>query len=317
MNRRSFISTSGALGLSATLLPHAAGAAGLAQVSAVQRFRVGDFSVTTISDGYLDLVADLFPTVDQGNFDAALEQAFLRPGAYQAAVNVFVLDDGKDVHLIDAGGGPMAPTVGQIETHLSAAGYGADQIKTLIMTHLHPDHVGGAVKDGVPRFANAEMVVHGADLGFWTDAAIKAQVPDDVQVFFDMATAAVTTYGDRVRQFDSETEIVPGLRAMPLPGHTPGHTGYVLSSGDETLMIWGDIVHAAPVQLPNPSASIAFDIDGAAAVATRARVLDMVATDRLMIAGTHMPFPGVGHIVKSGDGYGFEPASWQYLMRDT
>ncbi len=314
MKRREFIVGTGAISVCASLLPGTSSAAGLTQVSAVQRFRVGEFTITSVSDGYLDLVASLFPTISDEAFDAALGQAFLNPGVYQAAVNVFVVDDGTNVTLIDAGGGPMAPTVGQIETNLAAAGYSPDQVSTLVMTHLHPDHVGGAVKDdGTPRFPNAEMVVHAADADFWTNQDIKAQVPDDIKIFFDMATAAVNVYGDQIRHIDQETEVAPGLTAMPLPGHTPGHTGYILSSGKDTLMIWGDMVHASPVQLANPRASIVFDIDGDAAVATRAKVLDMVSVDGLMVAGMHLAFPGVGHVVQSGNGYEFEPTSWQYL----
>ena len=285
----------------------------MAQISAVQRFRVGEFTVTSLSDGYLELVAGLFPSMTEESFNQVLENAFLQPGAYKAALNAFVIDNGKDIHLIDAGGGPMAPTVGRIEDSLQAAGYQVDQVKTLIMTHLHPDHIGGALHGEAPRFPNAEMVVHAADYGFWTNEEIKAQVPDDVKIFFDMAVGGVSAYNDRLRQFDRETEVVPGLTAVPLPGHTPGHTGYMLSSGNDTLMIWGDIVHAPPLQFANPEASIAFDVDADAAAATRVKVFDRVSTDRLMVAGAHLTFPGVGYVVKSGTGYEFKPAAWQYL----
>ena len=300
-------------GVSATILSGQANRPALAQISAVQRFRVGEFTVTSLSDGYLELVAGLFPSMSEESFNEALENAFLQPGAYKAALNAFVIDNGQDIHLIDAGGGPMAPTVGRIEDSLQAAGYQVDQVKTLIMTHLHPDHIGGALHEDRPRFPNAEMVVHAADYGFWTNEEIKAQVPDDVKIFFDMAVGGVSAYTDRLRQFDRETEVVPGLTAVPLPGHTPGHTGYMLSSGNDTLMIWGDIVHAPPLQFANPAASIAFDVDADAAAATRAKVFDRVSTDRLMVAGAHLTFPGVGYVVKSGTGYEFKPAAWQYL----
>ena len=314
MNRRKFLTSSGAISLAATLLPASAWSANLAQVSAVQRFKVGEFTVTALSDGFLELNAGLFPALSDADFQAALAAAFLQPGAYQAAVNAYVIDDGNSVRLIDAGGGPMAPSVGKITSSLTAAGYSPDQVQSLIMTHLHPDHVGGAAAGGQARFANAELVVNSADHAFWTNADIRAQVSDDVKVFFDMAKGAVDAYGERVRQFEGEADIAPGLRAMPLPGHTPGHTGYLLSSGNSSMLIWGDIIHAPPVQFANPAAGIVFDTDGETAAATRARVLDMASADRLTIAGMHLSFPGVGHISKtSSGGYHFHPATWQYL----
>ena len=313
MRRRDFVKKSGALGVTAALLPGTVMGAGLAQVSAVQRFRVGGFSVTALSDGFLELGAELFPGIDEATFQEALNDAFQNEGAYRAALNAYVVDDGTNIHLIDAGGGAMAPSVGQIANSLEAAGYTTDEIDTLIVTHLHPDHIGGAAAGGAPAFANAEMVVNAADHGFWTNPDIKAQVPDNVKPFFDMAVGAVNAYADKLRLVEGEAEIAPGITALPLPGHTPGHTGYILSSGDETLFVWGDIVHAPPLQFANPGAGIAFDIDMDAAAATRANAFDMASTDRLMVAGMHLSFPGVGHVVTSGSGYEFEPARWQYL----
>ncbi len=313
MKRRSFIKKSSALGFSATLLPGTGLAGNLAQVSAVQRFRVGDFTVTALSDGFLELNSAVFPSTDDVAFQKALNDAFLDEGAYRAALNVYVVDDGTNIHLIDTGGGGMSPTVGQLSDSLKAAGYSPEQINTLLLTHLHPDHIGGAAAGGVPTFVNAELVVSGADHSFFTNADIKAQAPENVRPFFDMAGAAVDAYADKLRLIEGDAEIAPGITAMPLPGHTPGHTGYVLSSGDETLFIWGDIVHAPPLQFANPNAGIAFDVDSDAAAATRAKAFDMASADRLMVAGMHLTFPGVGHVVKSGTGYDFEPAGWQYL----
>ncbi len=312
MKRREFVKLASATGLSLAVTPQSAFGKQMTQVSAIQRFQVGDFAVTALSDGFLQMNDTLFPSVSDTDFQAALQNSFLDSGAFLAAVNAYVIDDGTDVHLVDTGGGGFTPTVGQLGDNLAAAGYAPDQIKTLIATHLHPDHIGGAVTNGSPTYPNAEFVVSSADHAFWTNADIRAGVPETVQPFFDMAAGTVAAYGDKVRLFEGEADIISGLTAAPLPGHTPGHSGFVLSSGNETLFIWGDIVHAPPLQFADPSVTIVFDIDQTAAAATRAKVMDQVTTDRLTVAGMHLSFPGVGNLEKRGSGYEFQPAAWHY-----
>jgi glyoxylase-like metal-dependent hydrolase (beta-lactamase superfamily II) len=229
-------------------------------------------------------------------------------------VNAFVIDTGSKVYIVDAGtGATLGPTLGRLESNVAAAGYQPSAVAALITTHLHPDHIGGSFKDGKPVFDKAEFIVSDTDRAFWSDAGNRSQAPDEAKVFFDIATGSLKAYGDRVRTVSGEKEVLPGITAVPLPGHTPGHTGYRIVSGGDTLLIWGDIVHAIPLQLPNPDVTLSFDVDQPLAAKTRKALLEQVVADRVLVAGAHIPFPGIGHIEKAQNGYRFAPATWEYL----
>ncbi|QPH53016.1 MBL fold metallo-hydrolase [Pontivivens ytuae] len=311
MERRTFLKFAPAAGL--TLSAHPLLAQGLSQVAAVQRFTVGGITVTALSDGYLQLDASLLNGADEARLQQALTDAYLDPSRFLAAVNAFLVESGENTVLIDAGTGTaMGPNLGQLDTHLQTAGVAAGDITHVLCTHLHPDHVGGAVDDGAASFLNAELVVAQEDLDFWTNPDIRAGAPDEARGFFDLAVGVTQAYADRTTVFSGETSIAPGITAIPLPGHTPGHTGYMIEDGGESLMIWGDIVHVPPMQFADPSVTIAFDTDAEQAAATRAQLLDRVATDRQLIAGAHIGFPGVGYVAAAGEGYRFIPTRWQY-----
>jgi glyoxylase-like metal-dependent hydrolase (beta-lactamase superfamily II) len=181
----------------------------------------------------------------------------------------------------------------------------------VLATHLHPDHVGGLIDDqGRAVFPNAELVVHEAEPRFWNDDTVMANAPDDMKAFVTLARTTMAAYGNRMRQV-SQGEVLPGITAVPAPGHTPGHTGWLLSSGGDSLLIWGDIVHMPGVQFARPDVGVGFDVDGAQAIATRQRIMDMAATDRLRVAGMHLDFPAFGHVARTGQGYTFVPEVWR------
>ena len=149
-------------------------------------------------------------------------------------------------------------------------------------------------------------------MAFWTDDGIKSNFPPDFQTFFDLAKGVTGAFGDRLRLVSAEVEVAPGITVVPLVGHTPGHIGYRIESGGQSVLMWGDVVHAAPIQLARPDVGLAFDVDPTAAAQTRIRMLDMAATDGLAIIGSHMPFPGFGHIERESTGYSFAHAHWDY-----
>lgn len=181
----------------------------------------------------------------------------------------------------------------------------------MLLTHIHPDHVGGLADpaDGSARFPNAELVIHPTEHSYWMDDAELARASDDRRgLFFTFPREQMRPYAERLRML-GDGDIIPGVRSLPAPGHTPGHTVCLLSSGSETLLIWGDTVHVPDVQTAFPDAGVIFDIDPAAAAATRRRIFDMVATDGIPVLGMHLSRPGSARLGREKNGYKLVPSS--------
>ncbi|SEM71856.1 MBL fold metallo-hydrolase [Palleronia pelagia] len=297
-------------------LPRAARAAAHSAapvLPAAQRFTIGDMAVTALSDGALRIGPEALQGIDAEGYAQAMTDQFIEPDAFRAAVNAFLIEAGDTKMLVDAGtGGAMGPDLGRLMGNLEATGTAPEDITMILASHLHPDHVGGAVDGGSAIFPNAELAFHEAERAFWTDDAIMQQAGESNAMFFNLARSVLDVYGDRLRPFSGEGEVAPGITAMPLPGHTPGHTGFAISSGDDSLLIWADILHVAPVQLRHPEVTIGFDVDPDQAAATRADILDRVVADRMLIAGSHINFPGLGHIMQAGEGYAMIDARYPY-----
>ncbi|WP_426956827.1 MBL fold metallo-hydrolase [Muricoccus radiodurans] len=283
------------------------------QAPGFHRIRVGRFEVTALLDGTLELGLEVFPAVGT-EASALLERAFRPQGPVLAHVNAYAINTGERLYLIDTGTQPgFAPTVALLPEALAAAGIQPAQVDAVIATHLHPDHVGGLVRDGRAVYPNAELIVPEVEAGFWLAPDALSRAPAEVRPFFEIAQASVAPYAGRMRRLAPGAAPAPGIESVAMPGHTPGHTGYLVTDGGPSLLIWGDVIHAAPLQLPRPAVSVAFDVDGALAAATRARALDRAVGERLMVAGMHMPFPGFGHILREGAGYAFVPLPFMPL----
>ncbi len=312
MNRRDFFATAAAAS-TATALPNltfAAAHSSAPAIPAAQRFIVGDITVTALNDGSLHIGPDALSGIDAAGYDELMRAAFRDPETYPSAVNAFLIETGDLKIMVDAGtGGAMGDTLGKLPMNLAGAGIDPSAITHLLATHLHPDHVGGAVLDGSALFPNAELVVSETEQGFWID---DSNFDESSQGFKQIAQGVLSAYGDRMSMFSGEAEIAPGIMSMPLPGHTPGHTGFMVSSGDESLLIWADIIHVPPVQFARPSVTIGFDVNPDQAAETRARILDRVAADRMMVAGSHMTFPGLANIAPDGDGFRAVAANYDY-----
>jgi glyoxylase-like metal-dependent hydrolase (beta-lactamase superfamily II) len=178
---------------------------------------------------------------------------------------------------------------------------------------MHPDHSAGLTdpKTGEKFFPNAELVVHQNEPRHWQDDGAMSRADDRARkLYFQCAREQMAPYHNQMRTFDGPVEVFPGVTSVPLHGHTPGHSGYMIESGGKSLLIWGDIVHVPEVQVPRPEVTMVFDTDPNQAAATRRRIFDQVATDRQLIAGMHVHFPGFAHLVKQGDQYLMLPEAW-------
>lgn len=318
MKRRDLLRTSAAalLASGATgLVPlRIAAAPGGTQVTAAQRFRVGEATVTALSDGFFPFTADVFTGIDAATFNNLVAAGHQDPASLRGAVNAYMIESGGETWMIDAGTGPVfGPTLGHMPEVFAALGVDTGAVSKLIVTHLHADHIGGALTDGAPTFPNAELIVSAADRAFWTDDTIRAQAPADFQGMFDLAKAVLAAYGDRLRLIEGEADVAPGITARPMPGHTVGHTGFMLESDADSLLIWGDIIHVPAVQLIRPEVTLLFDTDQDLAAKTRGDLMTSLAGSGQLIAGMHMLFPGLGYLDRIGDRYHFTPAPWQYL----
>jgi glyoxylase-like metal-dependent hydrolase (beta-lactamase superfamily II) len=281
-----------------------------AQSPAVYRKRIGSTIVTALSDGYFGLPFDVFPALDPSEGEALLRSAH-RSSPPRIQVNAFVLEQRGKRILVDTGcGARLGPTVNALRANLAAAGVNAASVDAILCTHIHPDHTNGLVdRRGEPLFANAEVYVHHADAAFWLSDENRAKAPDELKVQFDWAKEAFAPYQDRVRLI-APGEVLPGVEAIGLPGHTPGHCGYIVHGEGEALLIWGDVVHSLAIQVPRPEVAFAGDLDGDAARETRSRLFDRVAADRLLITGMHLEFPGFGYLTRDAHRFRYEPDPW-------
>jgi glyoxylase-like metal-dependent hydrolase (beta-lactamase superfamily II) len=315
LTRRSFGLAAAGTALLPVLPAAAKEAPAGAQAPGVYRLKVGATEVTVLNDGSAALPTKYF-SGDAEGAGKLLDAAFVaNKEMAPTTFNEWLINTGDKLILVDTGyangAGPMA---GKLPKALAAAGVNPADIDAVVITHIHPDHCNGLLTaDKQIAFPNATVHVNGDELAWWLDGDIK--VPEGKPFFkglFEGGRAAFKPYvdGKRVQTFKDGAELAPGVTAVTAPGHTVGHTMVRVANGNDQLLIWTDVVHSTALQFPEPERGIAFDLDPPQAIATRKKVMDMAATDRLLIAGTHIGFPGVGHVAKASSGYAFVPVSW-------
>jgi glyoxylase-like metal-dependent hydrolase (beta-lactamase superfamily II) len=267
---------------------------------------IGEFTVTSVSDGVLYSNHDVVLGIDRAEIERLTGIPYGQP--LPLDVNCFLIRHRDRLMLSDAGSGhTMGPTLGKLPDNLRALGVEPAAIDTILLTHLHPDHSLGLVDQaGLAVFANAELVVHEREAAFWLDRAGRPADSERLQRNTKAQRAVTAPYRERIRRV-ADGEVMPGVTAMPAPGHTPGHTNWLIRSGADRLLIWGDIVHLASVQMARPDATLVFDVDPQTARATRERVLGLAVTERLAVAGAHLPYPGFGRVAPAGTGFSYRP----------
>ncbi len=280
------------------------------QLPGVYRRCVGEALVTALNDGQFVLPPEILLGITPEEREALLRAGGRRP-PFHTAVNTFLLQWSGRTVLVDAGIGKLfGDAGGRLPGNMRAAGVAPDDVTDIVLTHLHSDHVGGLLDDsGAPAFPNAALWVAETEAAFWESDANKAAAPEARRDTFDMARRVLAQYAARLHRF-AYGEIMPGLVAESMPGHTPGHTGFMLTSGGEQLLIWADVFHVPAVQAARPDVGTGFDTDPAQATATRRTVLERAVTEDLLVTGMHMAFPGFARISRAGTGYAVLPEAW-------
>jgi glyoxylase-like metal-dependent hydrolase (beta-lactamase superfamily II) len=281
------------------------------QVPGFYRLKVGDLEVTALSDAAVS-IDQHWISGNKAALNGVVKAVHEDPHVLDGSDAGFLVNTGKQLILVDAGSGTWfgGGAYGHLVGNLRSAGYTPEEVDLVLVTHLHSDHVGGiTTKDGNRVFPNAEIYVARAESDFWLSAEIAAKAPKDVQPFFQSAQGIAAPYikAGKWHRFSGSEPIVEDMQIVPLAGHTPGHTGYEFSSRGQKILFWGDTIHVPRIQLQHPQVTVVFDIDPAAAAATRKQLLPKLADEDVVIAGPHMVFPGLGRLHKESRGYSWAP----------
>lgn len=300
ISRRNFMAVAGAAG-AATILP----GSGIAKApmlgikpATVHRYKVGGFEMTAVSDGQVTL--DKPWTVFGENQKPETVQAFaklynLPTEKHTISFTPLIVNTGNELVLFDTGWGSGNPGRGQMTAALAAAGYTLDQIDVVILTHFHPDHMGGLMDGDKPVFPNARYVFGEDEHNFWTNAAQDAGGTKD---FFQLTKAKVQPLLAKAIFVKDQGSAAAGITAISTPGHTPGHTSYRLETEGKQLIVTGDVCNHSVLSMERPQWHVLFDMDKELATKTRLRLLDMASADRIPLVGYHMPFPAVGFVYR-------------------
>jgi len=278
----------------------------------VYRVKFGQFEITTILDGAVQLGGP-HPIFGENQpaetVQAFAQENFLPPEQMEISFAPVIVNTGNEVVLFDAGNGARRrPNAGKLASVLGEAGLTPDQIDIVVITHCHPDHIGGLMEDGDPLFPNARYLIGETEYDFWSS---EDRLSGPTEGVAKLVQANVVPLAEKMTFLKPEGEVVPGIRAINAFGHTPGMLTFHVESEGKRLLIMADVTNHYVVSLMKPEWHVRFDMDKDAAVATRKRILDMLATDRFPVTGYHMPFPAIGYIEKTGDGYRWVQASYQ------
>ena len=318
------VAATGAIALAKPSQGRAAAPAIGRQVAGIYRYKVGDIECTSVNDG-----ARTFPmpdgfvrNVSKEQALAAAEAARWPKGMVTVPFNPQLINTGGKLVLIDCGNGigqmeASKGAVGRTIANLAAAGVQPKDIDVVLMSHLHPDHINGIrAADNSMAFPNAEIMVPGKDWDFWMspENAAKAESSPMMKNYFANVQKIYAGIESKVTKYDWDKEIAPGITAIGTPGHTPGHTSFVLASGSSKVLIQSDVTNIPELFLRNPDWHVAFDIDPQQAAQTRHKFYDMAAAEKALVIGFHFTFPSQGYVEKDGAGYRLIPAAWNPIL---
>jgi glyoxylase-like metal-dependent hydrolase (beta-lactamase superfamily II) len=312
LSRRGILSAAAglaALPLTRAVLPTPALAAapplGLTKPTPV-RFRLGDFELTMIpdSDAFID---GPFPIVGANATEAEVQQLMrnnlLPPTRYQPGFTPMIVNTGKELVIFDTGNGENGfikrPNGGWLAKQIVTAGFTPEQIDIVVLSHGHPDHVAGVIEDGKPLFPNARYVIDATEYDFWAPEGKHSGEAEKLAAVFRSNMIPVA---EKTRFLKPGEDVVTGIRSLEARGHTPGHLAFTLESSGERMLFWGDCAHHQVASLARPDWHCVFDVDKEQGAATRKRIYDMAATERIPVQGYHMPFPSLGYVERRQEG---------------
>ncbi|MCX8954415.1 MBL fold metallo-hydrolase [Ruegeria sp. NA] len=305
LTRRAALGTAAALPFATAAAPIlAAGSDAKANSTIAKSFKVGDFTVTTLLDGSLprDGAKDIFGGgASDEDFAKVSAENFIPADTAQFFFTPSLVNTGSELVLFDTGLGQ-----GGIQAALADAGVSPDQIDVVVLTHMHPDHIGGMTTDGAPTFANARYVTSATEYDFWSAQESGNNVGD-------LVAAKVTPLAEKMSFIGDGEQVASGITAVAAHGHTPGHTVYHLESNGQRLLLTADLANHYVWSFAHPEWEVRFDMDKAAATAARRKVLGMLAADKMPMVGYHMPFPAAGFVETRGEGFRFVPVSYQMM----
>lgn len=284
------------------------------------RLMVGAYEVTALSDGTVDLPVDKLLMEPEDKTHTALSSSFLK-APLETSVNAYLINTGSKLVLIDTGaGGLFGPTLGKLLANLKASGYEAAQIDDVFITHMHGDHVGGLATAGNIAFPNATVHADQRDADFWLSQANLDKAPADQKGSYQGAISSFKPY-IAAKKFvpfkggmdKGAVEVASGVKSYSSYGHTAGHTVYVIESEGQKLMLIGDLIHVTSVQLDHPEVTIAFDTDPKEAAKARDKIFTEAAKQGVLVAASHIQFPGLGHLKKTDKSYEWIPVNFTQI----
>jgi glyoxylase-like metal-dependent hydrolase (beta-lactamase superfamily II) len=319
MTRRTVLAAAPATALAGSALAQTAGpapaqapaASGTRQAPGFYRYKVGDIEVTAVHDGSFTIPTKGFVrNAEQEQVDQAAQDIFMPAGQVVIPITTLVLNQGGRITLLDTSRGAAAPG-GNWMANLRASGIDPAQVTAIVISHFHGDHIGGIRgQDGAATFPNAEVMVPAQEWAFWMDDARMSQAPDAMKGAFQNARRVFGPMAKDVKPYEGGKEVVPGVTTIAAPGHTPGHTAFMISSGQAKFLALSDTSNHPALFVRNPDWAAVFDMDGDQARQTRRRLLDMAAAEKTQVAFYHAPFPATGFIAREGNGFRFAPVQW-------
>ncbi|WP_298935254.1 MBL fold metallo-hydrolase [uncultured Ruegeria sp.] len=305
LTRRAALGAAAALPFASAAAPvFAAGSDNKANSTIAKSFQMGDFTVTTLLDGSLprDGAQEIFGGgASDEDFAKVSADNFISPDVAQFFFTPTLVNTGAEMVLFDTGLGQ-----GGIQAALADAGVTPDQIDIVVLTHMHPDHIGGMTTDDAPTFPNASYITAASEYDFWAAQEAGNRVGD-------LVAAKVTPLAEKMTFIEDGGDVVSGVTAMAAFGHTPGHMVYHLESNGQRLILTADLANHYVWSFAHPEWEVRFDMDKAAATESRRNVLGLLAADKVPMIGYHMPFPAAGYVESRGDGFRFVPVSYQMM----